>query len=180
MSPVTVYQLLPDFDRVKDHMTYPMLHQKIPDFLAARMEDRHLRKISDEAERAIINGDPFKKLEISAQEIMSLLGEVREYRASKAPPGVPDGPDVGVYVSKHPFFSGARCTNCKGNIVYFKGKRRPKISDNTCKCDDGKESPGEPYGTCPDPNPECNCGVSMGLRSDHESQCAAAYLHGGR
>lgn len=27
------------------------------------------------------------------------------------------------------------------------------------------------------PEGQCNCGVSRGLRSDHESQCIAAYLH---
>lgn len=25
--------------------------------------------------------------------------------------------------------------------------------------------------------PVCNCGVSQGIRGDHEAECAAAYLH---
>lgn len=31
-----------------------------------------------------------------------------------------------------------------------------------------------------DQTPACNCGVSLGIRADHESQCAAAYLHKSR
>jgi len=76
-------------------------------------------------------------------------------------------------------YSGARCIKCSGNIVYSysdgtkEGFRYCDHEEDWCTCPDGQEEPGEPYAGLPR---ECNCGVSKGLRSDHESQCQATYI----
>jgi len=77
-------------------------------------------------------------------------------------------------------YSGARCIKCGGLIIYSYsdgskgGFRFCDHEEDSCECLDGKEEPGEPLVGQPR---TCNCGVSKGLRSDHESQCVAAYLH---
>jgi len=83
-------------------------------------------------------------------------------------------------------YSGARCTRCGLIIVYAESAgETARYCDHecdTCECEDGKERPGEPFagakrpGRFPAAGTNCNCGVSMGIRSDHESQCAATYL----
>lgn len=68
--------------------------------------------------------------------------------------------------------SQARCVSCTGNLVYDQiGQRMTSHPADTCNCEEGAEIPGEPNS-----RPPCNCGVSMGIRSDHESQCAGAYI----
>jgi hypothetical protein len=80
-------------------------------------------------------------------------------------------------------YSGARCVKCSGNIVYSysdgseSGFRYCDHEEDRCTCPDGQEKPGEPFPGLPR---ECNCGVSKGLRSDHESQCVAAYIQRNR
>lgn len=79
----------------------------------------------------------------------------------------------------HPY-SGARCGKCAAVIVYAtEGGETYRYCDSeydTCECFDGREEPGETFVGRRPPRQECNCGVSMGLRGDHEGQCRAAYL----
>jgi len=77
-------------------------------------------------------------------------------------------------------YSGARCVKCGLTIAYSysdqtsKGFRFCDHEEDSCLCPDGQEEPGEPFAGLPR---VCNCGVSKGLRSDHEGQCIEAYLH---
>jgi len=71
-------------------------------------------------------------------------------------------------------YSGARCVKCGELIVYRDGFRFCDHEEDSCLCRDGDEEPSEPFAGQPR---VCNCGVSMGLRSDHEGQCIATYLH---
>ena len=121
-------------------------------------------------------------------------------------------------------YSGARCIDCSGTVVYLDSVRRQEHEHDSCWCSEPEVGepfagmprpptiPGEPTAVtvcracdgqvalwngilmpmhqqttcrCEDPLPEkprpkCNCGVSKGLRSDHESQCVAAYLRRNR
>jgi predicted kinase len=80
--------------------------------------------------------------------------------------------------------SGARCSLCGGVIVYSSEAgetyRYCDHEADTCECQDGSERPGEPFPGLPVldtlSNVECNCGVTRGLRSNHESQCPATYI----
>jgi hypothetical protein len=80
-------------------------------------------------------------------------------------------------------YSGATCVKCCGVIVYSysdgskTGFRYCDHEYDSCECCDGDEAPGEPFAGR---SRTCNCGVSKGLRSDHESQCIAAYHHRNR
>jgi predicted kinase len=64
----------------------------------------------------------------------------------------------------------ADCGRCTGTIVMWNAVRISLDNRDSCTCDEGEDEPTNI-------RPCCNCGVSMGLRSDHESQCAAAYAH---
>ena len=60
----------------------------------------------------------------------------------------------------------ADCSRCQGVIAFWKHMRVSAAPMDTCVCEIPMPTNHRPC---------CDCGVSMGLRSDHEAECAMAY-----
>lgn len=74
-------------------------------------------------------------------------------------------------------YSGAICVKCRGVVVLSNeggASETYRVADHeadTCSCTGAPEL-GEPFSG----RPPCNCGVSLGIRNDHEAECRATYI----